>query len=267
MKIENDKYYTPIAVANKCWDKVIELIGKDNIADVIEPSCGNGAFYHYPSMKPNMGIDIAPEIDNREESIITGDYLEMSIEYKKGRLVIGNPPYGSRMLLAQRFFKKSVMIADYIAFILPISQYNNTSSLFEFDLIYSEDLGLQTYTDRKLHCCFNVYARPKDGKLNGRKKETLPFLHIFRQDCKGHENKQFDIRICYWGDGTTGKILTDGEHYAGEYKLLINDDYSRKSELIDFILHFDWKGYLNCIAMKRLKQYHIINVIKEKFML
>lgn len=62
MKIENDKYYTPIAVANKCWDKVIELIGKDNIADVIEPSCGNGAFYHYPSMKPNMGIDIAPEI-------------------------------------------------------------------------------------------------------------------------------------------------------------------------------------------------------------
>lgn len=27
MKIENDKYYTPIAVANKCWDKVIELIG------------------------------------------------------------------------------------------------------------------------------------------------------------------------------------------------------------------------------------------------
>lgn len=31
MKIENDKYYTPIAVANKCWDKVIELIGKDFI--------------------------------------------------------------------------------------------------------------------------------------------------------------------------------------------------------------------------------------------
>lgn len=28
----------------------------------------------------------------------------------------------------------------------------------------------------------------------------------------------------------------------------------------------DWKGYLNCIAMKRLKQYHIINVIKENFL-
>ena len=84
-------------------------------------------------MKPNVGIDIAPEISNECYNIITADYIEMPIDYKKGRLVIGNPPYGSRMLLAQRFFKKSVMIADYIAFILPISQYKNTSSLFEFD--------------------------------------------------------------------------------------------------------------------------------------
>lgn len=82
MKIENDKYYTPIAVANKCWDKVIELIGKDNIADVIEPSCGNGAFYHYPSMKPNMGIDIAPEIANDKGIIITADYLNFPIYVK-----------------------------------------------------------------------------------------------------------------------------------------------------------------------------------------
>ena len=74
MKIENDKYYTPIEVANKCWDKVIELIGKDNITDVIEPSCGNGAFYHYPSMKPNMGIDIVPEIDNRDNFITQQDF-------------------------------------------------------------------------------------------------------------------------------------------------------------------------------------------------
>ena len=41
MKIENDKYYTPIQIANKCWDKVIETIGKDNITDIIEPSCWN----------------------------------------------------------------------------------------------------------------------------------------------------------------------------------------------------------------------------------
>ena len=71
--------------------------------------------------------------------------------YKKNRLVIGNPPYGSRMNMAQKFFKKSVELGDYIAFILPISQYKTTQSLFEFDLVYSEDLGEQIYTDRKLH--------------------------------------------------------------------------------------------------------------------
>ena len=68
-------------------------------------------------------------------------------------------------------------------------------------------------------------------------------------------------------DGTTGKILTDGEHYAGEYKLLVDDKYPMKRELVDFIVHFDWKGYLNCVAMKRLKQYHIIDAIKERFKL
>lgn len=45
MKIENDKYYTPIKLANKCIDKVISIIGLEKITDVIEPSCGNGSFF------------------------------------------------------------------------------------------------------------------------------------------------------------------------------------------------------------------------------
>ena len=263
MKIENDKYYTPIEVTNKCWDRIISVIGIDNITDIIEPSCGGGAFFHHPVLKPMIGIDIAPEING--DNIYKEDYLTSSLEYKKGRLVIGNPPYGSRMLLAQKFFKKSVEIADYIAFILPISQFNNTTSLHQFDLIYSEDLGLQTYTDRELHCCFNIYKRPSNGKLNNRNKNTLPYLKIYRQDCKDYENKPFDIRMCYWGDGSAGKILKDGEHYSGEYKLLIDENYARKEELLKFIQTFDWRDYISCIAMKRLKQYHIVEVIKRHF--
>ena len=263
MKLENDKYYTQINIANHCWDKVISIIGIENITDIIEPSCGSGAFFHHPILKPNIGIDIEPEF--KGSNIYQEDFLISDIEYKKGRLIIGNPPYGSRMLLAQRFFKKSIEIADYIAFILPISQYNNTTSLYQFDLIYSEDLGLQNYTDRQLHCCFNIYKRPANGKLNPKNKNNLPYLHIFRQDCKDYNNKPFDIRICYWGDGTTGKILKDNEHYSGEYKLLIDDYYPKKNELLLFIQSFDWRNYISCIAMKRLKQYHIIEAIKQHF--
>ena len=30
MKINLDKYYTPVKLANYCYDKVIELIGEEN---------------------------------------------------------------------------------------------------------------------------------------------------------------------------------------------------------------------------------------------
>ena len=43
-KIYNDRYYTPISLANYCWDKVIGVIGEENISEIIEPSVGDGAF-------------------------------------------------------------------------------------------------------------------------------------------------------------------------------------------------------------------------------
>ena len=169
------------------------------------------------------------------------------------------------MNLAQKFFKKSVEIADYVAFILPISQLNNTQSLYEFDLIYSEDLGQQVYTDRVLHCCFNIYKRPQNGGLNKKKVNKLPFLKIKRNDSKGYEEFPYDIRMCAWGDGTAGKILKGDEHYSAEYKILIDDDFDKKSDIIDYLKCFDWKKYLNCIAMRKIQQFHIIDVIKTKF--
>lgn len=136
MKITDDKYYTPIYVANQCWEKVKKIIGLENISEVIEPSCGNGSFFHYMYRKPDFGFDIKPECVGA--NILTQDYLTVNMPYKKNRLIIGNPPYGSRMNMAQKFFKKSVELGDYIAFILPISQYKTTQSLFEFDLVYSQ---------------------------------------------------------------------------------------------------------------------------------
>ena len=43
-KIELDKYYTPKSLAEYCYQKVIEIIGKENISDIIEPSAGQGVF-------------------------------------------------------------------------------------------------------------------------------------------------------------------------------------------------------------------------------
>ena len=164
--------------------------------------------------------------------------------------------------MAQKVFKKSVKIADTIAFILPISQLNNTRSMYEFDLVYSEDLGIQHYTDRDLHCCFNIYRRPDSGELNNKPVAKLKDVTIYRQDSNGYDEKDFDVRMCYWGDGTAGKILKDDEHYSAEYKIKINNEELRE-DIIEVLTTFDWKEYLNCIAMRKIQQFHIIDVLKQ----
>lgn len=219
------------------------------------------------SLIPHFAYDINPECDNKFNgvtNIIKGDFLQQDINYLFGRLVIGNPPYGRCMNLAQKFYKKAAGIGDYIAFILPISQLNNSNFLYEFDLIYSEDLGIRRYSDRDLHCCFNIYRRPENFELNSKPTNKLKDITIIRQDNKDYQNVDFDLRICYWGDGTAGKILKENEHYSGEYKIKINNE-KLKPKIIDVICNFDWRKYIKGIAMRRIKQYHIINVLKMQF--
>ena len=261
-KIKNDKYYTPLDLANYCWDKVLEIIGEENISEVIEPNVGNGAFLNHLTQIVHFAYDIEPECTSDITKIFKADYLTSDIKYLYGRLVLGNPPYGEHMNMAQKFFKKSIQIADYIAFILPISQLNNARSMYEFNLVYSEDLGIKHYTDRDLHCCFNVYKRPENGELNKKPTAKLNDITIYRQDSKGYENKDYDIRMCYWGDGTAGKILHPDEHYSAEYKIKINNK-DLKESIANCLNTFDWKSYLKCIAMRKIQQFHIIDVLKE----
>lgn len=251
-KIENDKYYTPIETAAYCIKKTKEILNVQ-FQGIIEPSAGNGSFSEQLDC---VAYDIEPEHNN----IIKQDYLELEHDYIKDLLIIGNPPFGSRMNLAQKFFKKSIEFGDYIAFILPISQLWNTNSLFEFDLIYSEDLGKVKYSDRSLNCCFNIYKRPDNG-LNKRPKNKLETVKIIRQDSKGYDDAPFDLRMCYWGNGSAGKILKDGETYSAEYKLQIDLEF--RKNVIDLLSNINWWDELNCIAMLKIQQFHIINILKR----
>lgn len=254
---EFDKYYTPFDIAKHCYDKAIEIIGKENISEIIEPSAGAGVFLDIDSSI--MGIDIEPE-DSR---IIQADFLTFELDYKKGRLILGNPPFGSRMILAQKFYKKSTWICDYIAFILPISQLNNKDALWEFDLIYSEDLGIQSYSGKKLHCVFNIYKRPEFG-FNCKPKRKLKEVTIYRQDRPNYDELDFDIRMCYWG-WSAGKILKEEkETYAGEYKIKIHKE-ELKDEIRKYIEEYDWKEYSKGIRMGKISQANIVEVLLKKF--
>lgn len=261
-KLDYDQYYTSYDdmeyCVNKAWD-VIKDLGYD-VSEFLEPSAGEGVFSNYLA---DSGLDvIAMDLFPKGENIIQQDFLTCDLEYKKGRFIIGNPPYGARLNLAQKFYKKSIELGDYIAFILPISQLDNNQSMYEFDLVYSEDLGKLLFSNcKKVHCCLNVYIRPKDG-LNKKPISKLKDITIVREDSKKYEEFEYDIRMCYWGDGTAGKILHEGEKYSGEYKIKINNE-ELKDDIIRILTTINWKDELNSTAMRRIKQYHIISVLKK----
>ena len=270
-KLHLDKYYTPIDLAKYCIEKTYEIIGKENISEIIEPSAGNGSFSN--QIENCIAYDIEPEGEN----ITKQDYLDLELEYKKGRLIIGNPPYGVKNNLTVSFFKKSVGISDYIAFILPISQLNNNIKLYEFDLIHSEDLGNRFYTDRYIHCCLNIYKRPTNNMLNSKPNYKLQDVEIVearkskdttRSKVVNYEDFKYDIRIMAWGGGVGRKNQLGCEvEYAGqftkEFCIKVNND-TYKNEVISIIKNTHWEDIYPMTATPNLLQWQVLKYLKEK---
>ncbi len=213
-KLHLDQYYTSDDVAQYCIDKTYSVIGKDNISCVIEPSAGTGVF------SKKIHYCIAYDIEPKDNSVVQADFLSLDIPYTNGCLVIGNPPFGSRGNLMQKFCKHSFTFADYVAFILPVNQLNNTASIYQFDLMHSEDLGVKEYSGKKVHCCFNIYKRPLNG-LNSKPdyktevievREVREVIKIQNPKCnKELDDFQYDIAICTWG-AATGKECSVGQY-------------------------------------------------------
>lgn len=67
--------------------------------------------------------------------------------------------------------------------------------------------------------------------------------------------------MCYWGNGSAGKILTDSdEKYSGEYKIVINNPALR-DEVLRVLTEVDWHSELNKIAMLKIQQFHICELL------
>ena len=256
-KINLDKYYTSKDLAKHCID-VVNGLGLE-ITETIEPSAGNGSF----SLQiPNC---IAYDLEPEHESIIRQDFLKLDLPYKKGRLFIGNPPFGRGNSLSMAFYKKCVKIGDYIAFILPISQYNNNIQLFDFDLIHSEVLPLIEYSGVKLQCCFNVYKRPENG-LNKKPLTKVKGIKIIEYRRDGREiniPKKFDFCMGTFGAGCVGKKPEKVGSFALECYFYI--DHKLKDEIINVLENTDWKTISKGISgTYRLPQWKIYKYLKEQ---
>ena len=261
-KIRLDKYYTPKDVALELINITKEVIPWEQVTDIIEPSAGDGAF---STQLDCTAYDIEPE----HPSIIEADFLKEDIPYKKGRLCIGNPPFGATNSKSVSFFKKCSKIGDYVAFIQPITQLNNNLQMYDFDLIYSKDLGLIKYSDRNLHCCFNIYKRPENGKLNKRQDYTLNDVEILeyrRFDAQRKENHKiregWDHAMCNWGDGCLGKVPNKIGQYSCEVYFYVHNKkfLPRIKELLEFKTI---RSFVQSMTSKRISKMRLYKYLRD----
>ena len=259
-KIELDKYYTPPDLAEYIVNKTKEIIGEQNITEYLEPSAGAGVFLDYLD-KPYLAYDIEPE-DSR---VMKQDYLELELEYRRGRCVIGNPPFGRGNTLSVKFYKKSIELADYIAFIQPISQLDNNMQMYEFDLVYSKDLGLRNYSGKQLHCCFNIYKRPQNSKLNKRPSYKLKDVTIIENRRGGNLviPPGYDYVMGVYGAGCVGKVPNKVGQYCVEFYFYIKNK-ELKNRVLDVLENYDWKGISKGISTPKLSQWRIFKALKEQ---
>ena len=263
LKIEHDKYYTPYHVVKEVVNTVKGL-GLP-ISNIIEPSAGNGAFIEalsntFPTVEVDY-YDLHPE----HELIKEQDFLALDVPYQKDRLIIGNPPFGNRNSLSVKFYKKAITLGDYVAFVLPISQLNNTKQMYEFDLIYSKDLGANKYSDVDLHCCFNIYKRPENGLNDKPKAPTIEGLTVveYRRDKEDSYRKKvkdgYFHSIGSWGSGSVGITPKHIGYYSMELYF-----YSDNQKIIDVVMSIDWRDEVKSISGKKLPKGLALEIIQSK---
>lgn len=168
------------------------------------------------------------------------------------------PPFGKANSLLKRFYKKSTEVADYISFIMPISQLNNNQELYQYDLIYSEDLGVQKYSNIDKHCCLNIYKRPSQ-------KKTKPITKLKDVEFVGWrkaKDTECDFYICCYGS-STGKIVDRDSDLVNINGVIVhNRDLYEK--ILQVFKGTDWTKVYDMTSTPNLLRWQIIKYLKEQ---
>jgi hypothetical protein len=138
-------------------------------------------------------------------------------------------------------------------------------------LIYSEDLGLRYYTDRYLHCCFNIYRRPDSGAFNSKPNYELNEITIIEHrrkkgDYQTAANKEIKDGYCYamcnWGDGCLGKVPNFIGEYAQEVYFYCSDERI-KNEIVTLLEFNKIREYVNSISGKKISVMKLYKYLYE----
>lgn len=174
-----DEYFTKPEISEHLYKKTCEIISKYEKLDKytwIEPSVGDGSFYNLLP-KNKIGIDIK----ETKYNTVLCDYLNYDLP-EKPLIVIGNPPFGHRGVLALKFIEHSES-AEFVAFILPmffqsLGKGSIRYRVKNFNLLYEEVLPensfytskgeLNSIKEKDIKCCFQIWSKNHKDKFRSK---------------------------------------------------------------------------------------------------
>lgn len=265
-----DQYFTKEHIAKYLYNKSREVILKyeanlDNF-HWIEPSAGNGVFFNLLPKKNRVGIDINP-LNNE---IIKQDYFKYNLSTNQKNIVIGNPPFGHRGVVALDFINHS-QNAEYVCFILPMFFESKGKGSIKYrvkglNLIHSEKLPKNSFytphnnKDADINCVFQVWS--KNNKLNNndfswyknRKNEPFgEYIKVFtvslakNRECGKKwifdEKADFYISSTFYKDISIVDSFDEVKYKSGIAVVITHKNQHIKHKILEIFTHIDWKKY------------------------
>ncbi len=177
-----DQFYTNVEVAKQCIRRIIATIPAASTYRWIEPSAGTGAFLQHVPYANKIGLDIDPKC----AGILRQDYLTWTPPpVSQQTIVFGNPPFGRQSTLAKQFIKKSCIVADVIAFVLPRSFTKpsmNGAFASHFHCLESTDIGPNSFVINgepyDVPCVFQIWIKRDEPRATVERIEPDGFHYV-----------------------------------------------------------------------------------------
>ncbi|WHQ37193.1 SAM-dependent methyltransferase [Spiroplasma sp. SV19] len=288
---ELDQYFTKHSIAEELFNITIDEIKKyeKNINNYVwlEPSVGQGCFFDLLPENRKIGIDIDP----KRKDVIKSDYLKYNLPKDSKIIVIGNPPFGNRGVMALEFINHSFP-ADYICFILPMffSSVGKGSIKYrvkKYNLIYQKELGRNAFylnngKEVDIKCVFQIWSKNNFVKNNEfswyNLKNQNPFKDILElytvslaknRECGKKwifdEKADFYISSTYFKKNEVVKSFDEVKYKSGIAIKYVTKNKNIIKKLDKIFVNVDWNKYSSKAtnSCRHIGKSHIYELLKD----
>lgn len=282
-----DEYFTKPEISEILYKKTCKIILQyENLQKFtwLEPSVGDGCFY---SILPENKIGI--DINKTKFNTIKTDFLKFKLP-KIPLIVIGNPPFGHRGVLALEFIKHA-QNADFIAFILPMFFQSLGKGSIRYrvknlNLIYEQTLPKNSFytpdgKEADVKCCFQIWSKNyKNDKKEFswyNQKKIEPFCEILKvvtvslaknREC-GKEwifdkKANWYLSSTFFKENRVVKNFDDVKYKSGI--AIIYNDKSQKAKLDKIFKNTNWEKYssLATNGCRHIGKSHIFQLLSDE---